>query len=189
MDTARSHSIENPDDFDERDFRTALGRFGSGITVVTTCTPTGEREGLTVNAFSALSLHPPMILWCIRNTAPSRRAFEQSEYFGINVLSASQRHLSVQFATPREDKFIGVECDKGLAGIPLIAGALARFECRQHSRHQGGDHVIFFGRVERFSYQDGEPLLFSSGRYAIPAPHPEDAGRPADATEFADLLL
>lgn len=189
MDTTGPYTIDNPDNYDEREFRTALGRFGSGITVVTTCTPAGEREGLTVNAFSALSLHPPMILWCMRKTAPSRPAFEASEYFAANILSASQRTLSVQFATPRKNKFIGVDCETGLGGIPLITGALARFECRQHSRHQGGDHIIFLGLVERFIYQHGEPLLFSSGRYAIPASHPEDHGRPAEATEFADLLL
>lgn len=175
--------------YDEREFRTALGRFGSGITVVTTRLPGGEREGLTVNAFTALSLHPPMILWCIRKAAPSRQAFEQSEYFAVNVLSASQRHLSVQFATPRENKFTGVDCEEGIAGVPLISGSLASFECRQQSRNQGGDHIIFVGRVERFAFNDGEPLLFSSGRYAIPAAHPDDADLNLDASEFADLLL
>lgn len=169
----------------ERELRRALGRFATGITVVTTRGP----EGMTANAFSALSLAPPLVLWCVRRNAPSRASFERGRYFAVNVLASDQRSLSVRFATPAKDKFAGVKCHKGLGGLPLIAGALACFECQQYCRYDGGDHLIFVGQVKRFSYRDGEPLLFSAGRYAEVQPHPEDLGEPVETSEFADLLL
>lgn len=173
----------------ERAFRTALGRFATGITVITTRRPEGGLEGLTANAFTALSLSPPLVLWCARCSAPSRTSFERSPSFAVNVLASNQRHLSMQFASPASDKFAGVAYGEGIGGAPLIEGTLACFECRRHCRYEGGDHVIFVGRVERFSYRDGEPLLFNAGRYGVPRPHPEDRGEPAETSEFADLLL
>lgn len=175
--------------FNERTLRTALGRFASGITIVTTRGEDGCAEGMTANAFSALSLDPPLILWCLRKATRLRRIFERCEYFAVNVLSAEQRRISSQFAKPASDKFADVEWYEGLAGIPLIAGCLAHFECRRQRRHFGGDHVVFIGQIERFGYRQGEPLLFSAGSYAVPAAHPDDDSWSVDASEFADLLL
>lgn len=175
--------------FDERDFRNALGRFATGITVITTLGPEGKPEGLTANSFSAVSLSPPLILWCLGKNAASLPSFRASAYFAINILAADQRDLSHRFATPAEDKFAGLDWIPGLGGVPVLKGSLARFECRNAERHDGGDHTIFVGAVERYSHTDGEPLLFNAGKYATAAPHPDDHGHPVESSDFADLLL
>lgn len=161
--------LELSDEVDARALRHALGRFATGVTVVTTCTPEGERQGLTVNSFAAVSLDPPLVLWCLQRTAPSLAGFIAAGTFAINVLHARQAALSRRFAAPAEDKFAGVEHAPGLDGAPLIADALARFECRTERTVEAGDHVIFIGRVLRAAYRDGQPLLYSAGRYCTPA--------------------
>ncbi|KAA3631918.1 MAG: flavin reductase [Proteobacteria bacterium] len=150
---------------DQRELRNAFGRFATGVCVVTTRNKNDAPVGITVNSFSALSLSPPLVLWCLADTAWSRAAFEQAEYFAVNVLSAHQHEVSKNFATSRADKFSGAEWRPGIGGAPLLAGTLARFECRRSSVLVKGDHLLFVGRVERFSYDDGSPLLFSAGRY------------------------
>ena len=174
---------------DERDFRSALGRFATGIAVITTIGPTGKPEGLTANSFTAVSLDPPLILWCLRDNAASLPAFADSEYFAVNVLESGQRPLSHRFATRMEDKFAGHDWDPGLGGAPIFNGCVACFECRNHRQHDAGDHVIFLGAVERYRHRDGEPLLFNAGRYGTAAPHPDDHGQVIESSDFADLLL
>lgn len=155
---------------DSRLFRQALGRFSTGVTVVTTRAPGGERVGMTANSFSAVSLDPPLILWSIRNEAPSLPAFLDSGVFAVNILTQEQADLSHRFATPQEDKFAGVDCSDGHGGCPVLAAALALFECDLHQSIPAGDHQILLGRVVRASFDDAaSPLLFSSGRYAVAA--------------------
>ncbi|MDZ5696632.1 flavin reductase family protein [Chelativorans sp. M5D2P16] len=154
-------------------FRNALGRFATGITVVTTRTPDGKREGMTANSFSAVSLDPPLVLWSVKNEAPSLPAFLTAGMFAVNVLSEEQAWLSHHFATPRAEKFDDVDSTDGHRGCPLIRDALARFECRLEQTVPAGDHQILIGRVLRASYDEAAaPLLFSGGRYAIAAPLP-----------------
>ena len=140
------------------------------------------------NSFGALSLDPPLVLWCLAKSAPSVPAFESSTYFAINVLGAGQRELSHRFATPAEDKFAGVAWSEGLGGAPLFDGCLARFECRHERSFDGGDHLIFVGMVERFAHGDGEPLLFVAGRYGAATGHPDDRGEVVASDDFADLF-
>ena len=149
---------------DSRALRHALGRFATGVTVITTCAD-GKREGMTANSFSALSLDPPLVLWSIVRKAASLPSFLAAGRFAINVLNASQAPLSHHFATPHRDKFEGIEVERGLDGLPLLPGALASFECRTEQTLDGGDHILFIGRVQRIRYADGEPLIFSTGRY------------------------
>lgn len=175
--------------FEERDFRNALGRFATGITVITTLGPNGKPEGLTANSFSAVSLSPPLVLWCLGKHAASLAAFRDCSYFAINILESGQRALSHRFATPAEDKFAGLDWVAGIAGIPVLTGSLARFECRNAEQYDGGDHTIFIGAVERYSHTDGDPLLFNAGKYATAAPHPDDHGKSVPSNDFADLLL
>ena len=175
--------------FDERDFRNALGRFATGITVITTIGRTGRPEGLTANSFTAVSLDPPLILWCLRKSAGSLSAFADSEYFAVNVLEAGQRALSHRFATRMEDKFAGHQWRRGLGDAPVFEGCIACFECRNARQHDAGDHVIFLGAVERYTHADREPLLFNAGRYGTAAPHPDDHGERVESSDFADLLL
>ncbi|MDM0069986.1 flavin reductase family protein [Variovorax sp. J31P207] len=150
---------------DARQLRNALGRFPTGVTVITTRAPNGKREGLTANSFAALSLEPPLVLWSIGRKSPSLEGFLASGHFAINVLSAGQSDVSHRFAMPSPDKFAGIEVESGLGGSPLLPGVLARFECETEQTIDGGDHVLFVGRVRNLAFGDGEPLIFSSGRY------------------------
>ena len=152
--------------------RRALGRFATGVVVVTTCTEAGRMEGLTVNSFSAVSLDPPLVLWSLQRTAPSLPSFLAAGRFAISILASHQHGVSPQFATPPPDKFAGVPHVAGLGGCPLIEGSLAVFECRTEVVHDAGDHHLFIGRVERASHRDGRPLVFASGAYGVHEPFP-----------------
>jgi flavin reductase (DIM6/NTAB) family NADH-FMN oxidoreductase RutF len=153
------------DAVDAPGLRQALGRFATGVAVIATRTPEGKLEGLTANSFAAVSLDPPLVLWSLRRNAPSLPAFRGSGAFAVNVLSSQQRELSRHFATPSVDKFSGVPHAPGQGGCPLIEGCLAWLECQIDSTVEGGDHLIFIGRVLRASFGEGEPLIFSAGQY------------------------
>ena len=158
--------VELDDQHDPRQLRNALGRFPTGVTVITTRTPEGKAEGLTANSFSALSLDPPLVLWSINRKSLSLPSFLSAGYFAINVLRANQSELSHRFATARENKFEEVVCTNGRDGCPVLGGVLATFECQTERTIDGGDHVLFVGRVKRITYGEGDPLIFSAGRYA-----------------------
>lgn len=150
---------------DQRHLRHALGRFATGVTVITTCTADGKLEALTANSFSAVSLDPPLVLWSLWRNAQSLPSFLDSGYFAVNILAADQCHLSRHFAVQAENKFADLAYATGLGGCPLLAGTLASFQCSTENTVGGGDHVIFIGRVHRATYRDGEPLIFSAGQY------------------------
>ena len=169
------HWILNEETIDPRQLRNALGRFATGVTVVTTQTPSGKLEGLTVNSFSALSLDPPLVLWSIRQAAPSLPGFLAASRFAVNVLAADQRKLAADFASPSVDKFANVPFALGKLGCPVFPGSIAVFECETENTLEGGDHLVFIGRIIAASYCDGEPLVFSGGEYCVPVPH---ASRP-----------
>jgi len=160
---------------DPRELRNALGRFATGVCVVTTRTAAGQAAGLTVNSFSSVSLDPPLVAWCLGRQAPSRCAFEAAEHFAVHVMAADQQALTMHFARPAADKFADVqgEFEDGLGAVPVLKNALARFECRKASVVEGGDHLIFIGRVERFTYADRAPLLFHAGRFLETGAVPE----------------
>ena len=158
---------------DSLGFRQALSRFATGVAVVATRTPEGKLEGLTANSFAAVSLEPPLVLWSLRRSAPSLDGFVRSGVFTVNVLSAGQYELSRHFARPSVEKFAEVPYRSGHGGCPILSGALATFECRLQSTADGGDHLIFIGHVLKASYGDGEPLIFSGGRYCCSAALPE----------------
>ena len=161
--------------FDRRDFRRALGQFATGVTVVTARASDGRKVGVTVNSFSSVSLDPPLILWSLARQTASFSDFSNATHFAVNVLEAKQHHLSRQFSTPLPDKFAGVDFIEGRAGVPILKGVIAQFVCRKVKQHDGGDHVIFVGEVEEYKYEDGEPLVFHSGRYRVATRHPDIA--------------
>lgn len=162
-----------PARFDPRELRKAFGQFTTGVTVVTTRAADGRPVGMTANSFSSVSLDPPLVLWSLARQAPSLADFTAASHFAINVLAAHQHALSRRFSTPLADKFCGVACSTGTAGVPLLDGAIARFVCRNLRQHDGGDHLIFIGEVERYEHVDGPPLAFHSGYYQVTARHPE----------------
>jgi flavin reductase (DIM6/NTAB) family NADH-FMN oxidoreductase RutF len=151
---------------DHRALRDALGCFATGVTVVTTQNGDGEPIGVTVNAFSSVSLDPPLLLFCLDRQAFSLESFRAAKHFCVNVLSEGQQELSVQFAVAGRQKWSNVPYRLGESACPLIEGALATFECGVEQVVDGGDHVVFFGRILRaMSLREGRPLLFYRGRY------------------------
>ncbi len=147
------------------EFRSALSRFPSGVTVVTTRDEDGRYHGITVSAFCSLSLDPPRVLICVEKTTGSHLALETSQAFIVNMLSADQREMSERFASTLEDKFEAVEFETGIDGIPMILGCLATLECRVTNAYDGGDHSIFVGEVEQATVNDGDPIVYFRGDY------------------------
>ncbi|MDQ3219841.1 MAG: flavin reductase family protein [Acidobacteriota bacterium] len=152
---------------DNDEFRAALSRFASGITVVTTKDAEGRLHGITVSAFCSVSLDPPLILICVEKTTGSHYAIEQSGIFVVNVLNASQSELSERFASTLPDKFDDIDFVMGINGIPVLADSLANLECRLKNTCDGGDHTIFVGEVERAMIRDGDPLVYFHGDYRV----------------------
>ncbi len=155
-----------PEAFDARDFRRALGSFGTGVTIVTAQTPDGRRAGLTCNSFASVSLNPPLVLWSLVIHSPSLRIFQEATHFAVNVLALEQADLAMKFARSGTDKFEGVAWKAGSGEAPVLDGVAASFECRNSYRYYGGDHIIFMGEVEHYARRDdAEPLLFVKGQF------------------------
>jgi len=150
-------------------YRSALGAFATGVTIVTTRTGAGEDCGLTANSFNSVSLDPPMVLWSLARTSKSMDAFQGASHFAVHILAADQEALSNGFATRGADKFAGAEIERGEADVPLLTGCSARFQCRTAYQYEGGDHIIFVGEVIAFDHEDRAPLIFHGGRYALAA--------------------
>jgi flavin reductase (DIM6/NTAB) family NADH-FMN oxidoreductase RutF len=147
------------------EFRNAMSRFASGVTVVSTRDAAGKLHGITVSSFCSVSLQPPMVLICIEKGTTSHPAFEESGVFIVNILNEEHSWLSEKFADPQRDKFDGVDHRPGLEGIPILNDALASLECRITFSYHGGDHSIFVGQVENVNVADGGPLLYFRGGY------------------------
>ena len=148
------------------DFRRVLGHFATGVTVVTTLDASGRPEGVTVNAFASLSLEPPLVLVCLARATRLLAIFESAGHFAVNVLSDRQRHLSLAFSRTDDDRFRDVPWGAWSSGAPILEGCVANIECARAGRHDGGDHVIMVGQVERISHDDTRsPLLFARGDY------------------------
>ena len=153
------------DGFDLRDFRSALGTFATGVTIITARGADGGLYGMTANSFTSVSLTPPLVLWSASLYAQSLPAFQESPHFCVNILAHDQIELSNKFAKQSDDKFLDVDHIIPESGAPVIVGSAAHFECRNEFRHYGGDHIIFIGHVERFAYTDKPTLLFCRGKY------------------------
>ena len=153
--------IPGPDT--HRAFRDALGRFATGVTVVTCQSDLGPL-GITANSFASLSLDPPLVLWSPARSSRRFEAFANADHYAIHILSAAQQSLCRHFATQGHD-FGGLEWSTNDQDVPLFENCLARFECTRHAIHEGGDHAIIVGLVTRAAIAEGEPLLFAGGRY------------------------
>lgn len=146
-------------------FRLALGRFVTGVTIVTTRDGDGKAIGLTANSFNSVSLDPPLVLWSLALASPHLPAFRDSKAWAVHVLAADQENLSNRFATRGIDKFEGMDIEDGPEGAPLLPGCAARFGCNSTFEYEGGDHAIFVGEVVGFGDRDVQPLVFHSGKY------------------------
>jgi flavin reductase (DIM6/NTAB) family NADH-FMN oxidoreductase RutF len=148
--------------------RRALGRFATGVTIVTCVDASGQWIGLTANSFQALSLEPPLVLWSLRVASSSLEAFRAARRFAVNVLGEAQVELSRRFATPGARRF---DADGawaiGVHGAPVLSGSAAVFECERVSEQPAGDHLLFIGRVLGAVDATVPPLVFQGGRYHL----------------------
>ena len=151
---------------DQDEFRSVMGRFASGVTVVTSLDPNGEDEGMTVSAFCSLSLDPPLVLVCVDQSAKMYDSLANSETFIVNILSERQEPLARRFSGPDPNRFDGIGYTRGVSGIAILDDVLGYLECRRIATHVGGDHRIYIGEVEQVSAREGRPLLYYRGGYA-----------------------
>jgi len=154
-----------PIQFDSRSLRDALGEFATGVAVVTARDADGQPVGVTINSFASVSLEPPLVLWSLGLSSPSRAAFEACSHYAVNILAADQVEYSQRFSQPQIDRFAGIALEVGAGDTPLLPGCSAWFECRNEIRYPGGDHVILVGYVEGFRRDSKAPLVFHGGRY------------------------
>ncbi|WP_099823262.1 flavin reductase family protein [Oceaniglobus indicus] len=152
-----------PGPANKRQFRTALGQFATGVTVVTTHSASGPL-GITANSFSSISLDPPLVLWAPARSASRFQPFVEAEHFAIHVMSETQGDICRAFVH-EGNAFDMLDWRPGIDGTPLIDNCLARFVCARHAVHDGGDHAIVVGRVLSAAVGDGTPLIFTSGRF------------------------
>jgi flavin reductase (DIM6/NTAB) family NADH-FMN oxidoreductase RutF len=164
----RAHPIELQA-FTGRDLRNALGTFATGVTVITTCGAT-DPYGMTANAFSAVSLDPPLVLVCVKSDSQGSESIQQNGVFAINILALEQESISQYFAS--RDRLRGADAFSGIAyrtaatGAPVLEGTTAYLDCSLQSSHPAGDHVIFIGEVRALGMDPvARPLLFHGGRY------------------------
>lgn len=147
-------------------FRAALGRFATGVTIVTARAADGSLVGLTANSFNSVSLDPPLVLWSLSRLSLALPVFHSGSHYAIHVLGAHQRALAERFAARGVDRWAGLAHHPGVGGAPLLDDAVAVFECFNRSRYEEGDHIIFVGQVERCSHRtDLAPLLYHGGRF------------------------
>lgn len=147
----------------QRALRDVLGRYATGVAVVTT-RHLGRPAGVTVNSFTSVSLDPPLVLWCLSAASGSRAAFTRAEHFAVNVLGAGQRDLCTRFTRPG-DRFAGLPVDTGPHGLPLLPGAVAVLLCRRTAVLPAGDHLLLLGAVTDHAMTPGPALLFADGGY------------------------
>lgn len=148
------------------EFRSILGRFPSGVTVVTTKAADGSDHGMTVSAFCSVSLEPPLVLICIEKTASAHEALTTAPTFIVNILSTKQEQLARRFAEVDIDRFEGVGFSRAGNGIVVLDDVLGVIECNRCAEHDAGDHTIIIGEVESGRSGDGKPLLYYRGGYA-----------------------
>jgi len=151
---------------DPAQFRQLLGRFATGVTVLTTRDARGRPIGMTASSVASVSLDPPLLLVCLAKPAASAAALIEATQFAVNVLQTGQQPASIRFATRDEDRFGTTPWSCGEAGAPILKDSLGVFECERHAVHDGGDHHILVGQVVKASFDTTlDPLLYFRGRY------------------------
>ena len=165
--TPQADADPAPEPLSPQVLRGALGRFATGVTIISCRDAAGLPVGLTANSFASLSLDPPLVLWSLRKASSSLAAFDAALHFVINVLAETQVDLSRRFASSQADKFTEGTWADGLGGAPVLAGCAAVFECSVEARHEVGDHVLYIGRVLRLADLAVAPLLFQGGHYRM----------------------
>lgn len=172
--TSPSRNTDAPGAFNERQFRDAMARLATGVTIVCARAGEGRFVGFTANSFGSVSLEPPLVVWNLAARSTSLAAFEAAHRYSVNVLSAKQVDLARRFSRPHADRFATVPYRLGWSDAPLIEGCIAWLECRPHARHRAGDHVMFVGEVVTVERApEGQGLVFHHGRFATTAALPD----------------
>ncbi len=168
--------------FDSREFRNALGRFPTGVIIVTAFAES-ELIGMTMSSFNSVSLDPPLVLFSVHRGAVSFPLWKQCTHYAINILGEGQESLSNRFATSKGEKWNGLTPVIGRNGTPFLADALVAFECETYATYDGGDHEIFVARVVNICGAVApikQPLLFYDGRYRKLAENAHPPAAPID---------
>lgn len=150
---------------DLQELRRVVGHFATGVTIITTKDKAGTPFGLTANAFTSLSLNPPLVLICIDKAAQCYSCFEESKVFAVNVLGEEQEQIARRFATKGIEKFTGLKWHRGESGVALLDGAISHIECRIAHNYDGGDHTMYVGKVVHATASGDQPLIFFKGKY------------------------
>lgn len=159
-----------PPDFDARFFRSALGRFATGVTIITTEAAPGQPLGLTISSFNSVSLDPPLVLWTLSKKASSLSYFQKAERYVVHVLAATQLHLAKRFAQGAQaTRFAGLALGRAPGGTLMLddPDCAAWFECFNVTQHEAGDHLIFIGQVERCHRSFHQPLVYHAGDFDL----------------------
>lgn len=157
---------------DQREFRSALGQYPTGVCVVTSAPEKITPFGVTVNSFASLSLDPPLILWSVQNDSDNAKSWELATHYVMNVLSAEQKELSVRYSTRDNQNLRDNDFSISTTGNPLINDCLVSMECEITARYEGGDHTILVGEVLDLTTNSNNnlsPLIFMGGQYHSPA--------------------
>ncbi len=149
------------------EFKQALRRWASGVTIVTTKAGDDQLLGMTVSAFSSVSIEPPLVLVCINQNSTSADAILESGVFAVNILEAEQAELSGSFASSKtpEERFKETQWSEGVTGAPLLDGCTANLDCALVQKVQAGSHWVLIGEVQALRSEDGEPLIYFDGGY------------------------
>ncbi|MFI0404315.1 flavin reductase family protein [Actinomadura sp. 3N508] len=150
---------------DPATMRRVMGRFATGVAVITTLDGRGDPHGMTVNSLTSVSLEPPLLLVCFGAHARTAVAVAESGRFAVSILAARQEPIALRFAGRGEDHFAGLPLTYGEHDVPVVPDALAHLECTVDRRVEAGDHVVVFGAVRRTCDRDGPPLAFLGGRF------------------------
>lgn len=160
--------------FTPEEFRQVLGRFATGVTIITTNDPhDGRPIGLTASSFNSVSLNPPLISWCLRKASSNYNAYSQANSFNVHILASDQVDVATQFATaPRDQRFNDIDYQPGRLGAPLLASQYCSswMECSPFQAHEAGDHILFIGEVIHCGHTPKLPLVFHAGTFDL-TPH------------------
>ena len=152
--------------FSQAELKNVYARWATGVTIVTA--RAGDRiHGMTVSAFTEVSLEPPLVLVCIDKTSNTQPIIAEGGAFAVNILARDQESLAKRFACDDEEdqRFSNLQCETGATGAPLLAGSVASLDCRLEAAHEAGDHIIYVGEVVGLHLSDGAPLLFHNRDY------------------------
>jgi flavin reductase (DIM6/NTAB) family NADH-FMN oxidoreductase RutF len=151
--------------FDLKDYRSALGSFATGVTIVTTLDSNGKGHGLTVNSFASVSLEPPLVLWCLGNKSDSFDLFSKCDAYAINILADSQGDLAMRFAGKGDQKLATGEYGALETGSPILPNTIAAFDTQVVQRIEAGDHLILIGQTKAYQRHDGQGLAYFRGQF------------------------